>query len=143
MKTTVNFSLAKSAALVATIATLMLPLAKAAEPPTDVPPTINNPEEGSPPPAVTTQKKASTQAETQTKQTGEQTEVKVTTGVGTYVVKSNQNVGNSQPGDAQSSSNHPAQWVVKSWGGAKKAPPSEVEEQTLPPNPNAQPATPK
>lgn len=72
----------------------------------------------------------------QTTRQGEQTEVKVTNRLGTYVVKPNQSVGTSLPGDAQSSSNHPAQWVVDSWGNKKPTKSAEPPE-TLPPNPNS------
>ena len=90
-------------------------------------------------PAVTNTKKAVTKQTEQTTQTGEQTEVKVTNGVGTYIVKPNQSVGNSLPGDAQSSSNHAVQWVVKSWGGSKSTEPKDNEPEVLPPNPNPLP----
>jgi len=90
-------------------------------------------------PAVTTTKKAAAKQIQQTTQNGEQTEVKVTNGVGTYIVKPNQSVGNSVPGDAQSSSNHAAQWVIKSWGGSKNTEPKDDEPPVLQPNPNPLP----
>jgi len=83
--------------------------------PSDKPPQIDNLSEDEP--AVTHRKKERVQQTTQTIQNGQQTEVKVTNEIGTYIVKPNQNVGTSLPGDAQSSSNHAVQWVVKSWGG--------------------------
>jgi hypothetical protein len=87
-----------------------------AQAPSDQPPQLQDLTEGEEP-AITQRKKESVQPQTeQTIQNGEQTEVRVTNDIGTYIVKPNQSVGNSLPGDAQSSSNNPAQWIVKSWG---------------------------
>lgn len=113
-----------------------------AAPPSDAPPKVENLDPSTYPsdPAVTRQKKTSSNQITHTIQNGEQTEVKVTNGVGTYIVKPNQSVGNSQPGDAQSSTNHPAQWVIKSWGGIKSTEPTADEQPPeLPPNPHPEP----
>jgi len=112
--------------------------ALAQQSPSDVPPRMDKLDEVSDP-AVTNTKKAVAKQTEQTTQTGEQTEVKVTNGVGTYIVKPNQSVGNSLPGDAQSSSNHAVQWVVKSWGGSKSTEPKDNEPEVLPPNPNPLP----
>jgi len=115
----------------------MLSAAYAAEQsPSDAPPQINNLSEDEP--AVTQRKKEKVQQTTQTIQNGEQTEVKVTNEVGTYIVKPNQSVGTSLPGDAQSSSNHAVQWVVKSWGGSRNTdptatPPALPENSEIPP----------
>jgi hypothetical protein len=106
--------------------------------PTDVPPAMDKLDEVADP-AVSTTKKAAAKQTEQTIQNGEQTEVKVTNGIGTYIVKPNQSVGNSLPGDAQSSSNHAAQWVIKSWGGSKSTEPKDDEPPVLQPNPNALP----
>jgi hypothetical protein len=43
---------------------------------------------------------------------GKRTEVKVTTGQSTYYLKPNDQPGSSQPGDAESIGNRPAQWEV-------------------------------
>ncbi|WP_133166881.1 hypothetical protein [Solimicrobium silvestre] len=121
----------------------MAGVAVAAEaPPADTPPKMDNLDEGDP--AVTNLKKANVKQTQQTIQNGEQTEVKVTNGIGTYIVKPNQGVGTSLPGDASSSSNHAAQWVIKSWGGSKNTEPADDAPPTLQPNPNAPPSsTPK
>ena len=108
-------------------------------PPSDVPPKVENLDEGEP--AVTNLKKNTVKQTMQTIQNGEQTEVKVTNSVGTYIVKPNQSVGNSLPGDSQSNSNNPVQWIVKSWGGSKNTEPADEAPPTLQPNPNATPGT--
>ena len=77
-----------------------------------------------------------TQQTTQTSKIGAQNTVKVTTEVGTYIVKPNQTVGNALPGDVQSSSNHAAQWVVKSWGSPDTTEPPDTPPH-LQPNPDA------
>ena len=111
---------------------LMLSGTYAAEPsPSDAPPQLNNLNEDEP--AVTQRKKETIQQTTQTIQNGEQTEVKVTNEIGTYIVKPNQSVGTSLPGDAQSSSNRAVQWVVKSWGGSRNTDPTATPP-TLPEN---------
>jgi hypothetical protein len=99
--------------------------------PSDMPPQVINLDEEAP--TVTHSKKESNQQTTQTIQHGEQTEVKVTNEIGTYIVKPNQSLGTSVPGDTQSSSNHAAQWVVKSWGGSHDTDPTAVPP-TLPDN---------
>lgn len=112
---------------------LMLSAAHAADPlPPDTPPQITNLTEEEP--TVTQRKKERVQQTTQTIQNGEQTEVKVTNEVGTYIVKPNQSVGTSLPGDAQSSSNNAVQWVVKSWGGGQQTDPTATPPK-LPSNP--------
>ena len=100
----------------------------------DTPPQMEPLDEGEP--ALTNLKKSSVKQTVQTTQNGQQTEVKVTNSVGTYIVKPNQNVGTSLPGDAQSNSNNPVQWVIKSWGGSKNTEVPEEVPPTLPVNPN-------
>ena len=106
----------------------------AGQTPSDAPPQLNPIENEDS--AVSTTGSEKTQQTTETLQQGGQTEVKVTNRIGTYIVKPNQSVGTSLPGDAQSSSNHAAQWVIKSWGGSK-----DNEPNTAPPvlqnNPDA------
>ncbi len=110
-----------------------------ATPPSDMPPQLEKLEETGDP-AVSNSKPDHSSQTVQTTQNGQQTEVKVTNDIGTYIVKPNQNVGNSLPGDAQSSSNHPVQWVIKSWGGSKSTEPKADEAPpTLAPNPDALP----
>lgn len=114
----------------------MMPYAlHAAEPvPSDVPPKVNPVDEGDQ--AVTNLKLNKIKQTEHITQTGQQTEVKVTNSVGTYIVKPNQNVGTSLPGDASSNSNNPVQWVVKSWGGSKDTENKDEVPPTLQPNPN-------
>ena len=105
-----------------------------APPPSDVPPKIEPLDEGDP--AVSNLKKNKVKQTEVTSQTGGQTEVKVTNSVGTYIVKPNQNVGTSLPGDAQSNSNNPVQWVLKSWGGSKDTDTKNDAPPVLQPNPD-------
>lgn len=100
--------------------------------PSDEPPQMEDLTEGAP--AVTQGKREGIEQTEQTSQVGEQTEVRVTNEVGTYIVKPNQSAGNSLPGDAQSSSNHPVQWIVKSWGGRKNPADPASGPPTLPDN---------
>jgi hypothetical protein len=100
--------------------------------PSDIPPQVINFDDEA---TVSHSKKENAKQTTQTIQNGEQTEVKVTNEVGTYIVKPNQSVGTSVPGDAQSSSNHAVQWVVKSWGGSHSTDPTATPP-TLPENPD-------
>jgi len=113
---------------------LICDAARATEPPPDTPPQMTPLDEGDP--AVTNQKNNAVKQTQQTYQNGQQTEVKVTSGVGTYIVKPNQNVGTSLPGDAQSNSNNPVQWVVKSWGGSKDTEVRDEAPPVLQPSPN-------
>ena len=74
---------------------------------------------------------------TQNKQSGTSTEVIVNSGSSTYSVKPNQTSGNVTPGEVQSSSNHPAQWSIFSWGKAKPAEPAT--ESATPPEMTGKP----
>jgi hypothetical protein len=111
-------------------------LVNAVEPssPSDTPPQMENLDEGTP--AVTQSKREHIEQTEHTSQVGEQTEVRVTNEVGTYIVKPNQSVGTSLPGDAQSSSNHAVQWIVKSWGGSRNTTEPTASPPTLPENPD-------
>lgn len=130
MKTTLKLVLALSV--------LLFPGVHAAEQsPSDAPPQMENLSEGAPP-AVTQAKKEHIEQTEQTSQVGEQTEVRVTNEIGTYIYKPNQSVGTSLPGDAQSSSNNPVQWIVKSWGGSKNTADPTTNPPTLPDNPDNQ-----
>jgi len=114
---------------------LIHPAAIGAEPPpSDAPPKMDPLDEGDP--AVTNLKKNKVKQTEITTQNGQQTEVKVTNAIGSYIVKPNQNVGTSLPGDAQSNSNNPVQWVLKSWGGSKDTETRDEPPPTLQPNPN-------
>jgi hypothetical protein len=105
--------------------------------PSDAPPQPKASPADEEPPAVTNLGKADVKQTMQTVQTGEQTEVKVTNGVGTYIVKPNERVGTSLPGDGQSNTNNPVQWVIKSWGGDKSTTKDDPAPPTLKPNPDA------
>jgi hypothetical protein len=106
--------------------------------PSDKPPqVINLDDDESTASTVTHRKKEVEQQVMQTIHHGEQTEVNVTNEIGTYIVKPDQTIGTSVPGDTQSSSNHAAQWVVKSWGGTHGTDPGAVPP-TLPENPDIQ-----
>ena len=100
----------------------------------DVPPKIDPPEDSAP--ALTNLKKSSVKQTMQTTRNGEQTEVRVTNSIGTYIVKPNQSEGDSLPGDAQSKSNNSVQWIVKSWGGSKSSEGQDDVPPTLQKNPN-------
>jgi len=102
--------------------------------PSDAPPKVNPVDDGDT--AVTNLKSNRIKQTEQVTQNGQQTEVKVTNSVGTYIVKPNQNVGTSLPGDASSNSNNPVQWVVKSWGGSRDTDNKDDAPPTLQPNPN-------
>ena len=106
-------------------------------PPSDAPPKVNpvNDDDN----AVTNLKTNKVKQTEQVTQNGGQTEVKVTNSVGTYIVKPNQSVGTSLPGDASSNSNNPVQWVIKSWGGSKDTENKDDAPPTLQPNQNQPP----
>lgn len=106
----------------------------AGAPPSDSPPKMDPLDEGDP--AVTNSKDNKKNQTEQLIENGQAREVKVTNGVGTYVIKPNSNVGTSLPGDAQSNSSSPAQWVIKSWGGSKSTEPVDAAAPVLPTNPN-------
>ena len=106
----------------------------ASAPPSDTPPKMDPLDEGDP--AVTHAKDKKTKLDEQLIQNGQNSEVKVTSGVGTYIVKSNSSVGTSLQGDAQSNNSTPAQWVVKSWGGSKSTDKMDEQPPVLPTNPN-------
>jgi len=114
----------------------LTPVAFAADqtPPSDAPPKVNPVDDGDT--AVTNLKSNKIKQTQQITQSGQQTEVKVTNGVGTYIVKPNQSIGTSLPGDASSNSNNPVQWVVKSWGGSRDTENKDDAPPTLQPNPN-------
>jgi len=110
------------------------PVYAADPPPSEAPPKADPLDDTDP--AVSNLPRQKVKQTIQTTQQGEQTEVKVTNGVGTYIVKPNQNVGTSLQGDGQSNSNNPVQWVVKSWGGSKNTEKTDDAPPTLQPNPN-------
>lgn len=106
----------------------------AGAPPADTPPKMDPLDEGDP--AVSHAKDKKNKQTEQLIQNGQQSEVRVTGPAGTYTIKPNANVGTSLPGDAQSNSSTPAQWVVKSWGGSKSTDGGDDTPPVLPPNPS-------
>ena len=69
---------------------------------------------------------------------GAVTETRVQTGVSTYYVRPNNQAGNAQPGDGQSSSNRAAQFKITEFdlGRRTSAPPVDVTPQVLEPAKN-------
>ena len=72
---------------------------------------------------------------------GKVTEVRVTSGGSTYVVKPNEPVGSAQPGDLQSNTIRPAQWEVGEFdlGRPKTKEPEESQAADIPAPPEAAP----
>lgn len=118
--------------VIATIALQAISLTASAQ----QPPQLEKLEEGEAP-AVTI-RKPEQKSRIQEKRAlgGKVTEVKVTSGGSTYVVKPNEPAGSAQPGDLQSNTIRPPQWEVKEFdlGQPKK---KEREEQAaeVPPPP--------
>ncbi|HJV84801.1 MAG TPA: DUF2782 domain-containing protein [Noviherbaspirillum sp.] len=130
----------------AVVAAFAIPLPTVAQQKSDTappPPKLEKLEEGEPP-AVTIRPRDKRAKITQKRAPGGKvTEVKVTTGGSTYVVKSNDQAGSALPGDAQSSTMRPAQWEVLEFDLGKSREAKEAEEAqagTLPAPPQA-PAT--
>jgi len=85
--------------------------------------------EDSEPPAVKIGKPPGEHKVTETRDDSGIKEVKVETGVSTYYVKPNQQVGNAMPGDAQSSFNRGAEWKVLEFNLGEKKKKTEEEPQ--------------
>jgi hypothetical protein len=91
-----------------------------ANPKADTTPKLEKLEEGEPP-SIKIGKPEVKSKVTERGDSGEIKEEQVKSGGSTYYVKPNQQVGNSVPGDAQSSQNHGVQWKVKEFDlGSKK-----------------------
>jgi|GEM_PF-1444630 len=95
----------------------------------DQPPKLEKLEEGEPP-SLKIGKPAPQQKVTETRDNTGVKEVKVQTGVSTYYVKPDQEVGNSLPGDVQSVHNHGAEWKVFEFDLGSKGKKSEKTEDT-------------
>lgn len=106
----------------------------AGAPPSDTPPKMDPLDEGDP--AVSHSKDNKNNRDEQLIQHGQDREVRVNSSAGTYIIKPNSSVGTSLPGDAQSTSSTPAQWVIKSWGGSKSTDKVDEQPPVLPTNPN-------
>lgn len=89
--------------------------------PSDAPPRLERLEEGAPAESPQTPKAGKGTTESRDR-SGAVNEIEVRTGVSTYYLRPNGQVGNAQPGDQQSSGNRAAQFRVKQFDlGRKKA----------------------
>ena len=122
----------------ACIAIIAIPLSAAAQ----QPPQMEKLEEGEAP-AVTI-RKPDQRSKIQEKRApgGKVTEVKVTSGGSTYVVKPNDPAGSSLPGDGQSNTMRAPQWEVKEFDLGRRQAKEQEDSQAavLPPAPEAQTA---
>ncbi len=84
------------------------------------------------PPAVKIGKPPTQNKVTETRDDSGAREVKVETGLSTYYVRPNQQIGSSLPGDTQSTTNRGAEWKVLEFnlGEKKKKPEEEAPEDT-------------
>jgi hypothetical protein len=84
------------------------------------------------PPAVKIGKPPTEHKITETRDDSGVKETKVETGLSTYYVRPNTQVGTAQPGDTQSTTNRGAEWKVLEFnlGEKKKKPDEEVPEDT-------------
>jgi hypothetical protein len=120
-------------------ATLLTPaLAQQSNPPADAPPKLEKLEEGEPP-AIKIGKPEVKQKVTERGDNGQAKEVQVQSGGSTYYVKPNEQVGNAQPGDAQSTQNRGVQWKVMEFDLGSKTKKSEAGS-AAPPAEDATPA---
>ncbi|MFI4939768.1 MAG: DUF2782 domain-containing protein [Burkholderiales bacterium] len=107
-------------------AALFMPLLVVAQqPPSDAPPKLEMLEEGEPP-AIKLGKPEDEHKVTETRDDSGVKEIKVQTGVSTYYLKPNKQVGNALPGDAQSTTNRGAEWKILEFGRPK---PKDASEQ--------------
>ncbi|MBV8635426.1 MAG: hypothetical protein JO002_13105 [Burkholderiaceae bacterium] len=82
------------------------------------------------PPAVKIGKPPAEHKVTETRDDSGAKEVKVETGVSTYYVRPNQQVGTALPGDTQSTTNRGAEWKVMEFNlGGKKKKPEEAQTE--------------
>lgn len=89
--------------------------------PSDAPPRLERLEEGAPADGAQPPKSGSGVTESRDR-SGAVNEIEVRTGVSTYYLRPNGQVGNAQPGDQQSSGNRAAQFRVKEFDlGRKKS----------------------
>lgn len=79
-------------------------------------------------PAITIRKPETGSEITEKRDNGRVTQVKVNTGKSTYYIHPNDGPANVQPGDVQSPSVRPVEWVVHTWPRPKP----ELEEQPEP-----------
>jgi len=138
MKKISNLALTLSGLYLAGASFFFHPVSAQQQPPSDAPPQKVPADDNGNDEPVTHLDQGKVKQTIQTVDNGGQKEIRVTNAVGTYIVKPNNNVGTSMPGDAQSNSNNPVQWVIKSWGGSKNTDKSDKDAPpTLQPNPDA------
>lgn len=121
--------------VIATIAIQAISLTATAQ----QPPVLEKLEEGDAPAVTIRKPEQKSRIQEKRAPGGKVTEVKVTSGGSTYVVKPNDPVGSSQPGDLQSNTIRPAQWVVKEFdlGPPKSDEQEEAQADNVPPPPEA------
>lgn len=127
-------------ALTAAVAAFAIPLMAGAQ----QPPKLENLDEGEPPAVTIRKPEQKNKVQEKRAPGGKVTEVKVTSGRSTYVVKPNDPAGSSLPGDTQSNSTRPAQWEVKEFDLGRPKERKESEEAGAadvppPPAPSAAP----
>lgn len=118
------------------IASLAMPVVVNAQ----QPPKMEKLEEGEPPAVTIRKPEQKNKIQEKRAPGGKVTEVKVTSGGSTYVVKPNEPAGSSLPGDTQSNTTRPAQWEVKEFDlgrhqQQRKEGEQSAEEPAAPPPP--------
>ncbi|HZW22991.1 DUF2782 domain-containing protein [Noviherbaspirillum sp.] len=97
------------------------------------PPQLEKLEEGEAPAVTIRKPDQKSRIEEKRAPGGKVTEVKVTSGGGTYVVKPNDQAGSAQPGDLQSNTIRPAQWLVKEFDLSRQEKEQQEEAANVPP----------
>lgn len=121
--------------LAASIASYAMPLVVNAQ----QPPKLEKLEEGEAPAITIRKPEQKNKVQEKRAPGGKVTEVKVTSGRSTYVVKPNDPSGSSLPGDTQSNTTRPAQWEVKEFdlGRTKEQKEADAADAPSPPPANA------
>jgi len=99
--------------------------------PSDAPPKLEKLEEGEPP-SIKIGKPEDKRKVTESRENGQVKEIKVETGKTTYYINPNEQVGNAQPGDAQSMTNHGVKFKVMEFDLGKKTPKGDGEVDMAP-----------
>jgi len=97
------------------------------------PPQLEKLEEGEAPAVTIRKPDQKSRIEEKRAPGGKVTEVKVTSGGSTYVVKANDQAGSAQPGDLQSNTIRPAQWLVKEFDLSRQEKEQQEEAANVPP----------
>lgn len=121
--------------LAASIASYAMPLVVNAQ----QPPKLEKLEEGEAPAVTIRKPEQKNKVQEKRAPGGKVTEVKVTSGRSTYVVKPNDPSGSALPGDTQSNTTRPAQWEVKEFdlGRTKEQKEAAAADAPSPPPANA------